>query len=864
MSLKPCSAAFCIIAVAAALAAAPRSHAVESAGQPGQLVILNNRTVLRTLLVFQTPKVIGADGKFKPAMIPGRKPKLIPEFRSPLPDAEWRSLTFDDASWRQRSAPVEVYRGRASGRSLRALHTATKNSLICARASFFVEDPAKIKSLKLNLEYVGGAVVFVNGQEIARGNLPTGEVKPDTLAEKYPDDLYVEPGNKYLQHAKQNPKGFAKRYRQLKDVAIPAKLLKKGTNILAIEVHRAPVNEAATKVKRKPEGGMYRVPGLWAYAALRNLGLTAAPGSAVRSNVARPKGVQVWNCLPFDTITVASYGDPARMPAPVSITAVRNGVFSGRLMVSSDSPISGLKVSLSELKAQDGKSALPSAAVLLRSARPAIKSESWVPPHRFDGLVKDIPAEVPTRKVRVRRKTINGGATVPLWITVRVPKNAKPGQYQGTVTIQATGLKQTIVPVKLNVLAWTLPDPKDFRMKHTGVLSPDSLALRYRIPYWSEQHFKMMRKSMKLMQEVGSRQINIHLSTNFLAGGNSYQSIVRWIKQPDGSYKHDYKILDRYLDLVAEVLGKPEPIRLNCWGEEGKKSGDKVSLLDPKTGTLTPLTPPKLGSDECFKFWKPVVDSVLERMKKRGWLDTTAFGHNSYCYAPKPHVVDMAKKLWPKGCWSFTSHAGRLGSRFKGSKGTVMVAKYAECVWTEGRLSPRGYRALLKPGREKLIWNSVARNRHQDRSPLQTFLRLPEEMILRGHDGVGYISAELFPIENPKKKGRFYRLGIDRGGVAGMSTKALLAPGKDGPIATERFETFREGVQLCEAILFLQRALQARTISGKLAARVNTCLDARSETFLQGWESGRLRRDGKLFALAAAVAAAGGGKGSSK
>jgi hypothetical protein len=536
-------------------------------------------------------------------------------------------------------------------------------------------------------------------------------------------------------------------------------------------------------------------------------------------------------------------------------------------VVSSGSAIRGLKAKSSGLTHKNGKAALPTSAVLLRAARPALPTECWNHTDRFDGLVGEIPSEALPKTFRVRRNyrrmTIKGGATVPLWITVRVPKDAQTGLYTGTVTVSAGGLQETRVPVKLKVLGWTLPDPKDFRMKHTGVLSPDSLALRYREPYWSEKHFEMMRKSMRLMQEVGSRQVIVNLSTNFHGGGNSYQSIVRWVKD-NGGYKHDYKILDRYLDLVAEVLGKPDPIRLNCWGEEGKKAGDKVSLMDPKSGELTPLAPPKLGSEACYKFWKPVVDAVRERLKKRGWEDVAAFGHNSYCHAPKPHVVDMANKLWPGCGWCFTSHAGRLGSQFKGSKGTRMIARYSECVWTEGRLSPRGYRGLLSAKRGTLVWNSVARNRHQDRSSLLTFLKLPEEMILRGHDGVGYLSAELFPIENPKKKGRYYRLGIDRGGVAGNSTKALLAPGKDGPIPTERYEVFREGVQLCEAVFYLQRALDGGKVGGELAAKVNQYLTARGEAFVKDWDAGRRSRDVELLELCAQVAAAGGGNGTKK
>jgi hypothetical protein len=46
----------------------------------------------------------------------------------------------------------------------------------------------------------------------------------------------------------------------------------------------------------------------------------------------------------------------------------------------------------------------------------------------FDGLENDPPAEVPVDKA-------GGGAVQPVWLTVRVPKDAQPGAYSGQLTI---------------------------------------------------------------------------------------------------------------------------------------------------------------------------------------------------------------------------------------------------------------------------------------------------------------------------------------------------------------------------------------------------------------------------------------------
>jgi len=855
-----------IVTIALALGAGT-AGAAEPAGNDARLSVLTNSTVLRTFWVYNTPLVIGADGEFKPATIPYRdrgrdiKQKPIPKFQSPLPSDGWRAVEFDDSEWRLGRAPLEAGRGQATGRRLTALHTATRNAMICARAKFLAADPAATKNLRLSLTYIGGVVVFLNGREVARGHLPEGELKPDTPAAKYPDDLYVEPNNKYLQWEKDNPKGFARRYRHLTDVAVPAALLRKGVNVLAVQVHRAPVNEAATKSERRPYSGMYRVPGLWAYTALRKLTLTAAPGPALRPNVARPEDVQVWNCHAFDTISVFRYGDPGEPLRPIEVLGARNGVFSGRLVVSSNKAISGLKVAVSPLTAPNGGPTLPESAVLLRYGRPAARGSSWRPGHLFDGLVETIPQQIAPYKGRGPNP--NAGAVAPIWVTVRVPKDARADTYQGKVTVQADGLETTEVPLRLTVFGWTLPDPVDFRVRQLNVFSPYSLAQHYGVPYWSDKHFDLIARSMKLMAQINARRVPVDLAVSVRTGTVDIRnSMVRWIKAKNGQgYTYDFSVVDKYFDVVEKTMKGPLPLRVNCWGDFNRKKKNEwttakaVALLDPATGKLSRIPNPPPGTEENYAFWKPVLDQLRARIEKRGWWGVTCIGHQSYCWAPHPGSVHVARRIWPDAAWNYTSHAGRLGGSFQGTvKNETMPIRYSECVWTQGTLEPRGYRRLLEPGRDKKIWNSVSRNQHLDGSPLLTLLRKPEELVMRGHDGLGYLCSDFLPVPNPRRKGQFYKLSCNCGGVRGRSTQSLLAAGPDGPIATGRYEMFREGVQVCEAILFLERALREKRIAGDLAQRVDACLQERGTAFVNGWTAGRIRRDRALFALAAQVA----------
>jgi hypothetical protein len=90
-----------------------------------------------------------------------------------------------------------------------------------------------------------------------------------------------------------------------------------------------------------------------------------------------------------------------------------------------------------------------------------------------------------------------------------------------------------------------------------------------------------------------------------------------------------------------------------------------------------------------------------------------------------------------------------------------------------------------------------------------------------------------------------------------LSQMSLLYPGPDGPVATERFEMFRESVELTEALLFIEQAVAEKKLSEDLQKRANAYLDYRGKAFVERWYVLRNmpgEDDGKLLELAGEVA----------
>jgi Glycoside hydrolase 123, catalytic domain/Glycoside hydrolase 123 N-terminal domain len=598
----------------------------------------------------------------------------------------------------------------------------------------------------------------------------------------------------------------------------------------------------------------HRFLGAAATLLLLALPMTARAGSA-------PGPVQVWNCKNWQTVSLGDFAgvnkDLKALKA-IKMIAPRNGVAAGYVVVTRDGgAIQGLKATAGDFKNTDGK-VIGASQIMVRYAALAANGKSWMPRFRFDLLLDEAPkavAAIDLAKLRIRKfSPKNKGlvATMPVWISVRVPADAAPGQYQGQLLIKANGLAGGVkVPVKLTVYDWKISDPKDFRVRTIGWLNPEALAKHYNLKLWSDKHFEYMGKSMELMLELGSRHLPLDFSKGYPARANT-DTMVKWIKQADGSYKYDFTLFDKYCDLAASKIGNPFPVRLNIWrgprngggGEKDDYPNSTVLVLDPATKKVTELAAPsKLGSEEMKKFWKPFMDQLRVRLEKRGWFGAAGPNWMCYCGGMTPEMASMVKSIWPDGQWTDVTH-GRVRSYRTKEKGVRVLVFVQSTVWNEGTLNkylkwksgpyPRQYAGKLNP---KTAYCTHARNQYRESiNPKLWILRsLHDLAILKGNDGIESVGVDHFPAKDAR--GRFrpgswsaYAQGPKNG------TLALLGPGEKGPLRTERFEAMRAGIQLSEALVYIQKVIEAKKISGDLLVRANKALDDRARTMVGSWK----------------------------
>jgi len=863
------------------------------------IVLDINDGSFRMFMGWKTPVLVSADGELKPLLAPLKREQKE-EDRKPLsvigaarPPADWKDPGFDDSHWPRTRGQVAV--NEWYGGNIYTLGNPAEWDLICLRGRFRVTDPDQVTLLKVMLRYYGGAVVYINGEELQRGHLPKGKLDFDALAEKYPDEAYVTPeGKLYGEGDQKHKERYACRVRDippkqwLDAVGIPSSKLKKGVNVIAIELHRAPVSELA--VLRKPSKVSWRgAPTPWPHCGVVKAQVTFGSLQGLVQCVAPSEPIEVWNAPSAETLYAYDFAHAYEKLSPIRIVGARNGTFSGRIVASSSAPVMGLKAAASELTRKGGGGKIAASRVRVRYAEATPRSISWNSFPRFERLLTEAPEEVPPARFRIRGRKLQPMpcASVPVWVTIDVPADTSPGVYEGTLQVEASGLDKTSVPIHLTVHDWAIPSPQDFTVHHNLYQSHESSALHYGVPLWSDKHFELMGKSLELINQVAGRVCLVPLVVNGPNMGNS-EGMVRWIRQTDGSYEYDFTRLDRYLDLYAQKVGKPNLLRLDVWGIPNKKDKNatlKVTVADASGKKLEDMPQPPYGSSENEAFWRPALAELRKRLEKRGWFDVAAFNYSCYCGNPPGDLVVVAKAIWPDGRWQNSSHGNpsfySAGKDSAGKDRGGMPVPFSEWVWGCGRLYSGGGKKSAYPrpwrNRGKRIQLANVRvgqgiiSSLRDGSPLITRRTISEAALQAGLDGIGMHGADFWPVPSARKGKMRHLCNAAYAIGPPNSTMALLAAGPDGAIAGERFEMFREGVQIAEAIIYVLNAIDAGTVQPELAKKCTDLLDERARYYVRtrpgrgsGWlafeSSGWYDRDDRLFALAAEVAKASGAK----
>lgn len=810
-----------------------------AAGDAAPTTILDEGSSWRAFVVWRTPVV--REGE---ALVPGPNDSYGPSFvvQTPDPPAGWTAPDFDDTTWSRLRVSTHnrvVYGFDGGGGPAMAVQ--------CLRGKFHVADPAAVKGMNLTLEYRGGVVVYLNGREIARRHLPAGDLGADTPAEDYPHEAFeFEPGKCIMGHAvhaggsiQRNPEELALRLRRIEPIAIRSADLRKGTNVLAVEVRRAPYYGAGLKKENLNHRS------IWSTGGLVRLSLVAAAGAA--PNVARPGGVQVWPTSVLRRSRPEDYPDPLDQAEPLTITGCRNGRFVGKVTVSSAEALEGVQATVTDLVAAGGATIPASAVTVLYSVR---DDQMLMRRSAGTGFWDTLLAEPPARVEPVVSGKTPVGAVQPILLKVAVPADARPGDYAGQLTVAVNGRKHP-VPVRLRVIDFRLPDPRDY-VTHMGLVqSPETVALQYDVPLWSERHWDLMEPSFRLMAEVGNKYVVLPMiaRTNF---GNS-QTLVRWVKDGDG-WTFDFTLFERYLDLAQKYLDL-QVVCLYVWdvyfgqhtwtNREKEGTEPYVTRWDPQTGKSEEIQVPKYETAEGAALWKRLYAEALARLEKRGLKDQTMIGISSEWAGPNKPIAAFLQETFPGIKWVKNPHQDCRGGQVAG-----IPIGYHTSVYV-GLFPPPGQATRRSTDGYYYGWQSMSaifpraggpatNNPLYPQTALSVHRFTIEAAQMANFAGLGRTGIDFWPVLEPKSVGqlggskRSYSLNARYPETVwaqlnmDTATECLSAPGPVGAVTTERFEQVREGVQDCEARIVIEKALLSGTLNEATAKACRAVLDERA------------------------------------
>jgi hypothetical protein len=137
------------------------------------------------------------------------------------PGSTWTAAGFNDAAWK--SGPAELGYGDNDEATTVGYGGVPTSKFITTwfRKSFNVVNPATFGSVTMNLVYDDGAIVYLNGAEIFRINMPVGPVTATTLAAAGAADPLATVS-----------------------APIPVNALVAGNNIIAVEIHQSAIDSS--------------------------------------------------------------------------------------------------------------------------------------------------------------------------------------------------------------------------------------------------------------------------------------------------------------------------------------------------------------------------------------------------------------------------------------------------------------------------------------------------------------------------------------------------------------------------------------------------------------------------------------------
>ncbi|WP_437365397.1 glycoside hydrolase domain-containing protein [Olivibacter jilunii] len=325
-----------------------------------------------------------------------------------------------------------------------------------------------------------------------------------------------------------------------------------------------------------------------------------------------------------------------------SVTGWRGERVSAQILLWTNAEIAGAQVDVSGFRAESG-SDLPSDIASTHFVRYVMTDEyaggcghrkpedfaSSLSPDMLDNLNS---FDLEAKKVR------------PVWVTLRIPEDAKPGYYTAKVQVKAAEVPTQELNLSLHVIDKLLPKPSEWTYHLDQWQHPSAVARVEGLEMWSEEHFKALKPQMQMLADVGQKVITATLNKDpwNVQTFDPYADMIIWTKQKDGSWKYDYSVFDKWVHFMLD-LGVNKMI--NCysiipWNNE-------IHYNDETSGELVNVEA-KPGTPIFEQLWTPFLEDFVEHLRGKGWLEKTNIAIDERTREEVDGALTLLQKVSPE------------------------------------------------------------------------------------------------------------------------------------------------------------------------------------------------------------------------
>ncbi|MBK1790003.1 DUF4091 domain-containing protein [Persicirhabdus sediminis] len=239
---------------------------------------------------------------------------------------------------------------------------------------------------------------------------------------------------------------------------------------------------------------------------------------------------------------------------------------------------------------------------------------------------------------------IPAGTSRPIWLSINVPADAKPGTYTGELKAIAKSGQSVSFNLELEVLPLLLPKPDQWSFHLDLWQHPWAVARVHALEPWSPAHWEKMAAVLKLAADAGQKCLTVSLINRPWGQQtlDAFGPMVNPTRHSDGSWSYNYSLFDRYVEFGMQCGITSQ---INCYSMV--PWNNEFFFHDETSGEYTSIIA-KPGTPEYADFWKPFLKSFSAHLKEKGWFDITTIAMDERPLRALKEVIKLVDEVDPE------------------------------------------------------------------------------------------------------------------------------------------------------------------------------------------------------------------------